>query len=134
MGRLADWPDRLNAHIEKWRHRKFRWGTSDCSMFVLQAEKAMCGESRFQDFVGKYRSEDGSKKALEEIGSGTLEATLDDRLQPIPLKMAMRGDVALKDTPNGEALSLVIGQQVAVMSKEGLVFHPLSAVKKVWRV
>lgn len=134
MGRLANWPDRLTDHIEKWRSKKFRWGTSDCSMFVLQAEKAICGESRFQDFVGKYKSEDGSRRALEEFGAGTLEATLDDRLEVIDIKFAMRGDVGLIETPEGDALSLVIGNQVAAMSKTGLVFLPLSAVKKVWRV
>ena len=134
MGRLANWPDRLAEHIEKWRNKKFRWGTSDCSMFVLQAEKAMCGESRFQDFVGQYKSEDGSKKALEEIGKGSLEATLDDRLEVVNVKSAMRGDVALIETPDGDALSLVIGNQIAAMSKQGLVFVPLSAAKKVWRV
>lgn len=134
MGRLADWPDRLNAHIEKWRNRKFRWGTSDCSMFVLQAEKAMCGESRFQDFVGVYSSSKGSIKALEDIGEGSLEATLDARLESISIKRAMRGDVALIETPDGDALSLIIGNQIAAMSKTGIVFLPLSAAKKVWRV
>lgn len=134
MGRLADWPDRLAQHIEKWRNRKFRWGTSDCSMFVLQAEKAMCGESRFQDFVGSYSSEKGSVEALSEIGEGSLEATVDARLQSIPIKMAKRGDVALIETQDGDALSLVIGNQIAAMSKQGLVFMPLSAAKKVWSV
>jgi len=134
MGRLADWPDRLQDHIEKWRNKKFRWGTADCSMFVLQAEKAMYGESRFQDFVGSYRSEKGSQVALAELGMGTLKETLDDRLEPILVKRAMRGDVALIDTPEGDALSLVIGQQLAAMSKEGLIFLPLQAAKKAWRV
>lgn len=134
MGRLADWPDRLCQHIETWRTKKFRWGTADCSMFVLHSEKAICGGSRFSDFIGKYRSENGSKQALEEIGNGTLEATLDARLEVVGVNFAMRGDVGLIETPEGDALSLVIGNQVAAMSKQGLVFLPLSTVKKVWRV
>lgn len=134
MGRLADWPDRLTDHIEKWRFKKFRWGISDCSMFCLYAEKAMCGESRFQDFVGKYRSEDGATRVLQEYGQETLRKTIDLRLETISANHAMRGDIALIDTNQGDGLGLVIGQQIAAMSQEGLIFFPLSHGKKFWRI
>lgn len=134
MGRLADWPDRLAAHIEEWRHKKFEWGKADCALFCLYAEKAMCGSSRFDDFIGKYRSAAGSAKALLKIGGGDLAASVGARLSDIEVFKAQRGDVALIDTPEGDALSLIIGSKIAAMGKDGLIFLPLDAAKRAWKV
>ena len=134
MGRLVDWPSRLNDHIEEWRHKKFEWGKADCALFCLYAEKAICGASRFDDFIGKYRSAAGSAKALLKIGAGDLAASVGARLAEIEPSKAQRGDVALIDTPLGDALSLVVGDKVAAMSKDGLIFLPLNAAKKAWKV
>ena len=134
MGRLANWPDLLANHIEEWRHKKFEWGRADCALFCLYAEKAICGSSRFDDFIGQYRSAAGSVKALLKIGAGDLAASVGARLDEIEPVKAQRGDVALIDTPDGDALSLIVGDKVAAMGKDGLVFLPLSAAKKVWRV
>ena len=134
MGRLVDWPTRLNDHIEEWRHKKFEWGKADCALFCLYAEKAICGASRFDDFIGKYRSAPGSAKALLKIGAGDLAASVGARLREIKVLEAQRGDVALIDTPLGDALSLVVGDKVAAMSKDGLIFLPLMSAKKAWKV
>ena len=134
MGRLVDWPSRLNDHIEEWRHKKFQWGKAECALFCLYAEKAICGSSRFDDFIGKYRSAAGSAKALLRIGGGGLAASVGARLAEIEPSKAQRGDVALIDTPLGDALSLVVGDKVAAMGKDGLVFLPLSAAKQAWKV
>lgn len=134
MGRLADWPTRLHDHIEQWRYKKFEWGKADCALFCLYAEKAICGASRFDDFIGKYRSAAGSAKALLKIGGGDLAASVGARLAEIEPSKAQRGDVALIDTPLGDALSLVVGDKVAAMGKDGLVFLPLSAAKQAWKV
>ncbi len=134
MGRVIDWPDRLQAHIEEWRHKKFEWGKADCALFCLYAEKAICGSSRFDDFIGQYRSAAGSAKALLKIGGGDLAASVGARLREIKPSEAQRGDVALIDTPLGDALSLVIGDKVAAMGKDGLIFLPLDAAKQAWKV
>ena len=134
MGRLVDWPTRLNNHIEEWRHKKFEWGKADCALFCLYAEKAICGSSRFDDFIGKYRSAAGSARALLKIGAGDLATSVGARLREIKVLEAQRGDVALIDTPLGDALSLVVGDKVAAMGKDGLIFLPLMSAKKAWKV
>lgn len=134
MGRLANWPDLLSEHIEEWRHKKFEWGKADCALFCLYAEKAICGSSRFDDFIGQYSSAAGSAKALLKIGAGDLAASVGARLDEIEPIKAQRGDVALIDTPDGDALSLVVGDKVAAMGKDGLIFLSLGAAKRVWRV
>jgi hypothetical protein len=55
-------------------------------------------------------------------------------LREIKVLEAQRGDVALIDTPLGDALSLVVGDKVAAMGKDGLIFLPLMAAKKAWKV
>lgn len=134
MGRLVDWPDRLQAHIEEWRHKKFEWGKSDCGHFCLYAEKAICGASRFDDWIGQYSSQNGFARFLVKMGVGDLAASVGARLREINPSKAQRGDVALIDTPAGDALSLVVGDKVAAMGKDGLIFLPLNAAKKAWKV
>jgi hypothetical protein len=134
MGRVVDWPARLNDHIEEWRHKKFEWGKADCALFCLYAEKAICGSSRFDDFVGQYKSAKGSAKALLKIGAGDLAKSVGERLQEIKPLAAQRGDVALVSTSMGDALSLVVGDKVAAMGKDGLVFLPLKSAKQAWKV
>ena len=134
MGRLSDWPDKLAEHVEAWRNKKFRWGRYDCALFCLNAEKVMTGSTRFPEFINTYSSEKGSIEALAGAGFDSLESLVDARLEQIKLTMAQRGDVALISTPNGDALSLVIGNHLAAMGRSGLVFLPVSEAKKAWRV
>ena len=134
MERLADWPDRLDRHIEEWRKKPFIWGRSDCALFCLYAEKSICGKSRFEDYLGIYESAKGSIRALTKLGRGSLADSVADRLPEIDVDQAGRGDVGLIDTPEGDALSLVVGDKVAAMGKDGLVFLPREAMKRAWRV
>jgi len=134
MGRLVDWPERLAAHIEDWRYKKFEWGKADCALFCFNAEIAMCGQSRFEDFSGQYKTPTGSLKALIKFGKGDLDKSVSEKLQAVDISKAQRGDVALIDTDQGDALSLVIGNKLAAMGHDGLVFLPITAAKKAWRI
>lgn len=134
MARLDDWPDRLAAHVEEWRNKSFQWGRHDCAMFCALGEKAMCGDTRFADYVGHYESPKGSARLLRRLGNGDLAENVAQRLPEVPPEQAGRGDVGLIDTPDGDALSLIIGDKVAAMGKDGLVFLPRDAVKRAWKV
>lgn len=103
-------------------------------MFCLNAEKAITGSTRFPEFINAYSSEKGSIEALEAAGFDSMESLVDARLDQVKVAMAQRGDVALISTPTGDALSLVLGNQLAAMGKNGLVFLPISEAKKAWRV
>ena len=134
MERLDDWPDRLAAHVEEWRHKPFQWGLHDCAMFCVYGEKAICGETRFDDYVGQYQTPKGSLRILRQIGNGDLADNVAQRLSEVAPSEAGRGDWALIDTPDGDALSLIVGDKVAAMGKDGLVFLPREAVKRAWKV
>ncbi len=64
MGRRIGWEKHLEKHIEEWRNVTFEWGKHDCALFCLYAEKAICGFSRFDDFIGQYKSAAGSHKSV----------------------------------------------------------------------
>lgn len=134
MGRRLNWEKYLDQHIEEWRNKSFEWGKYDCALFCLYAEKAICGSSRFDDFIGQYKSAAGSVKALIKFGGGNLADTVAQRLEECDILTARRGDVALINTPEGDALSVVIGEKVAAMGHNGLIFLPIDAAKKCWRV
>jgi len=134
MARLDDWPDRLAAHVEEWRHKPFKWGRYDCAMFCVYGEKAICGETRFDDYVGQYQTPKGSLRILRQIGNGDLADNVAQRLSEVAPPEAGRGDWALIDTPDGDALSLIVGDKVAAMGRDGLVFLPREAVKRAWKV
>ena len=68
------------------------------------------------------------------LGNGDLAENVAQRLPEVPPQQAGRGDVGLIDTPDGDALSLIIGDKVAAMGKDGLVFLPRDAVKRAWKV
>ena len=68
------------------------------------------------------------------MGVDDLAAGVGARLSEIEVIKAQRGDVALIDTPDGDALSLVVGDKVAAMGKDGLIFLPVMSAKKAWKV
>lgn len=134
MGRLNDWPERLNNHIDEWRDKNFDWGKADCALFCLYGEKAMCGTSRFEDFLGTYSTDFGSLRALKKLGTGELTSTVAARLPEINISEAQRGDVVSIDTPEGQALALFVGDKIAALGENGLLFLPVSLANRAWRI
>ena len=103
-------------------------------MFCALGEKAMCGHTRFADYIGNYQTSKGSARLLRRLGDGDLAENVAKRLPEISPEEAGRGDVGLIDTPDGDALSLIVGDKVAAMGKNGLVFLPRDALKRAWKV
>ena len=132
MARLNDWEARLAQHIEDWRYRKFEYGKADCALFCLHAEIAMYGKSRFEHFLGQYKTHIGSLKALKKLGAGNLVDTVADKLEEIPLAMARRGDVGCVDVPDGDGLVIILGDKTAGMADDGLNFLPIGQTKRAW--
>lgn len=133
MERLLDWPVRLADFIEARRERAFSWGGSDCCLFVCDGIEAMTGTDPGARWRGLYLSEKGARRVLRDNGGvrGLASLILGE---PIPPLLAGRGDVVLIDTPDGEALALCIGANIAAQGTTGIEFHPPSAAKAAWKV
>ena len=111
----------------------FSWGGSDCCLFVCDGIEAMTGTDPGARWRGLYLSEKGARRVLRDNGGvrGLASLILGE---PIPPPLAGRGDVVLIDTPDGEALALCIGANIAAQGATGIEFHPPSAAKAAWKV
>ena len=129
--RHADWPERLHQFIEDRREAVFLWGERDCCLFAADALRAMCGSDFGAGYRGKYKSAAGAARIL--LRQGGVAGVADRFLVRAPTLMAGRGDVVLIDSPEGDALGVCIGRQIAAQGKDGVVFLELSAAKGAWK-
>ncbi|HJV73177.1 MAG TPA: hypothetical protein VJ654_03060 [Noviherbaspirillum sp.] len=127
--RFEDWPERLAQFIEARRHQPFVRGTHDCVMFAADAIQAMTGVDLAAEYRGSYTT---TKEALRFIqGRGGMENIVP--LESIPVALAGRGDIAMIDTPEGDALAVHLGRTIAAQGGQGILFLPVSAAKRAWK-
>ncbi|MGE8366993.1 DUF6950 family protein [Cupriavidus sp.] len=133
MQRFEDWPTRLAEFIEVRRERDFSWGESDCCLFVCDAIEAMTGSDPGARWRGLYTTEKGARRVLRDNGGVDGIATM--VLGPaMPPALAGRGDVALIDTPYGDALSVCLGGLIAAQGQAGIEFMDMDKAKAAWKV
>jgi hypothetical protein len=131
MTRYPDWPERLHRFIEDRREAVFCWGAHDCCLFAADALAAITGADLASDLRGKYASRLGAARLLKKHGG--LRAIADARLERIPTLAAGRGDIVLIETPEGDALGVCLGRQIAAQGSEGLVFMGMERAEAAWR-
>ena len=132
MSRNADWVDQMFATIEAHTDLPFEWGVNDCCIFVARVIDAMTSSTIEADLSAEYHDEE---TALAFIAShGSLEAAVSVFLgDPVP-GMAMRGDAVLLDGGNGPALGIMLGDVIAAMGPDGIVYMPRGAALMRWAV
>jgi len=133
--RKENWPELLNDYIAQNISTPFEWGKFDCCLFAAGAVEAETGIDFAEEFRGKYSTEFGSVKALKKIGKGDIKQTLESKFGPLkaPL-LAKRGDIALVETEDGDALGIIWGGAVWVSTKQGLAKLPMRELKGCWEV
>lgn len=98
MQRRPDWEQRLAAFLEETKVRPFEWGRCDCALFAAGAVEAVTGEDHGAAFRGRYRSPQGSLRALRRQGFGDVfgpfDAALGERVPPLLLR---RGDIVARE-------------------------------------
>lgn len=130
MIRISTWESALAEYIEIKRPEPFVYGVNDCCMFAAGAVIAMTGEDPMEEFRGQYNSLATSVRALQEIGAGTLEATLDGKFPVIETARAQRGDLAFFD----QSVGVVAGAFAWFASDDGLERIPRHMWDKAWSV
>lgn len=125
MGRVIGWPERLNGIIDEWRDKPFVWGKSDCVSFCSAVESALYDGK--QTLIPKYTSKTSALKQLSKCGGLT-----DEIERRFTRSSGRRGDLALVDTNDGPALCIVLGDCIAGMGPDGLVFLPIKMAISVW--
>ena len=128
--RIVTWETALSDYIAIKRHEPFEYGVNDCCLFAAGAVEAITGKDPMPEFRGKYDSLKGSVKALEEIGAGTLEATLDGKFPEVSIGYTQRGDLAFFDGSVG----VVVDGFAYFVSDDGLERITRDMWDKCWSV
>ena len=117
--------------IEARMRAPLAWGkrANDCVSFQGAAILAQTGIDRMGG-LPDWATERGAKRVLAKLGG--LEAAVDGVLQPVPLALAMRGDVGLIEANRVRCLVTIEGETVIGPGVDGLVRHPRAALLRAW--
>jgi hypothetical protein len=128
--RISTWEEALSNYIITKRHEPFEHGVNDCCLFAAGAVEAITGEDPMPEFRGKYDSLKTSLKAINDIGAGTLEATMDGKFPEVAIGHAQRGDLAFFN----DSVGVVVGGFAYFVSDDGLERINRSLWNKCWSV
>lgn len=110
----------------------FEWGKRDCLTFCANVVRDMTGTDHIAEFR-IYSNAMGAARLLKSLGG--IEAAVSRQLgDPCSINQLRKGDVAMADVGNGDALGVVCGTTVAFKDKDGVLFLPRNLIKKGWRI
>lgn len=91
--RFEDWPQRLDAEIERARSREFAYGAHDCCLFAADIVLAITGVDPAAHLRG-YTCAIAAARIVAAHGS--IEALASSLLgEPVSPKSAQRGDIVI---------------------------------------
>jgi len=139
--RYSDWQTRLSEFITSVSDRPFEWGHHDCALFAADCVLATTGTDPAVAFRGAYQDRAGAYAALMEYAGGGLaelaeKIAIELRFPENQKGFEQRGDIALCDQTGEDTLGVIdfSGKCVMIAGEHGIVRHPLTCVKRSWRV
>ena len=134
------WERLLVEYIDTKRVEPFVWGSNDCIHFVNGAYKVQYNQNLFETIDSAIYTdlESSLKVAYEHLGTVKLDEATDQLLDRINSNFLQYGDIAFIDTTDfgtgsGHAFGLYIGEQIACLGLDGLVFVHRKYAKFGWR-
>lgn len=142
MERRPDWEQRLGEYLAQVQDRPFQYGQHDCILHACSAVEAMTGHDASAEFRGQYSDASGARRALREIGDGTLIRTINARFRKRRVGMAQRGDIVMFRGSAGVAFGAVglfvgeerVAEAAGVAMREGLIAVPRALWSRAWAV
>lgn len=141
--RFEDWPQRLDAWVERVRARPFAWGEWDCVTCAASAVQEITGVSPLGGLA--WSGAIGAARQLE--ADGGLEAAVTARLgEPIAAAYAQRGDLVMilhpgetpgapdAEPPHREILAVCLADVAAAPGPNGLEFISMLCALRAWCV
>lgn len=140
LKRKPDWQARLISYIGAQAGRPYAEGDWDCALFAAGAVRAMTGRDLARGWRG-YRSIAEGLAALRAAGLRDHVALAAKHLPEIRTTEgapwpagACPGDLAVVPVPEGEALGIVQGPKIYLLSAAGLVTVPLTSATRAFRI
>ena len=151
--RFENWPRRLAAFVEEAGEAGFDWASFNCFHFSADAVVVMTGLDPLKPLRGaKCKTEKGVIGAFRRfLGPSSKGLTVDAVVESTARKLyagfleigplyAQRGDVCLVDAVvsegrDGVALGVCLGSRVAALNGAGgIVYVPITAIRRAWRI
>lgn len=133
--RFPDWPERLEAEIERHRKVPFSYGAADCFVFVADCVRAMTGDDPAAKVRGKYKTERGAASQMRKVfGAADVAGLLASLYAEIPPAMARRGDLGIVESDRGPVSCVIGGPQIFAKSRAGVLVAPRGQLAKAFRV
>ena len=129
-----NWFIDLADFIESRRHSPFVWGENDCCLFVADAVELISGIDAAAPYRRKYTTATGAARALKKYGDGSIAGAWSACFEEINPQDLGRGDVAMVEVEGAPASALSFGNQLWIVSENGLITLPRSAALQAWRV
>ena len=135
--------DAAQATLDRYRDKKFRWGTNDCVHLVNFCLRELGLANQLKGLA--YTSYKGARTTLKAMGAASLEDILDKRFERIAPASVLIGDiVALAGSPDefcGLGIALNDGRvfgfmEIAEHPEEGAkarVADGLTLITAAWR-
>ena len=79
--RVTNWESKLNDYIDEIRFKPFEYGTNDCCIFTIKAQKIITGDTLFPEFDGTYSTLEEGKEILKKLGFKSWIAGCNARLK-----------------------------------------------------
>lgn len=132
MIRHDEWDKALSRAVRSHATQPGQWGVSDCLTFPRDCVEAMTGERLFPKV--KYTTEKGAALAMKRLGFATIGDLIASVLPEQPRLLAGRGDVVTVEVAGETRGGVVTGSGVAVKTLDGLVYLPLAAITRAFKV
>jgi len=130
------WEISLLTYLAEHESARFRWGSSDCMLFVADCVEAMTGEDVAKDLRGKYKSAKSAKKLLfalygvtayvEAVSLIFQAAGMQERLENY--------SVCVIDVDGEQIGGLYFNGEVIAFQKGGFVKFGKKRILKAWAV
>lgn len=132
MSRRADWHDKMWAAIDAHMDAQFDYGKTDCCLFTARVVDAFC-DTEHEKTLSEHYKDEATALAYIEV-SGGLEAAVSTYLGQSKVGRAQRGDVVMFNGARGQTLGICVGQTIASVYSDGVVFLPRSLSICYWTV
>lgn len=133
--RRYDWRVRLGRWLRSINDRAVRPGQHDCCLFGAGAIRAQTGVDLAAPFRGRYTTFAGGRRILRRAGYADHIALIADWLPEAHVSEALDGDIAIVPTEEGDAVAVVQGAVVYVLTPSGgLGMAPMAPVTRLFKV
>lgn len=126
------WQLSLNRYMASVMSEPFVWGVHDCFLFAMGCEKAVYGDSVFDDIGLVYSSEQEAMEILGSYGCDNVFDAANERLVQIPLEEAVFGDLVGYYANGIPALGVYSNGGFVAPASKRLIAMPKRKIEFCW--